>query len=41
MSRFMIKNQLTNIEGIKGFDYENYSYNEPLSSENEWIFTRG
>lgn len=41
MSRFMIKNQLTDIEGIKGFDYENYSFNEPLSRENEWIFTRG
>ena len=41
MSRYIIKNQLTDIEGIKGFDYENYSFNTSLSSENEWFFTRG
>ena len=41
MSRYIIKNQLIDIEGIKGFDYENYSFNTSLSSENEWLFTRG
>ncbi len=41
MSRYIIKNQLKEVEGIKGFDYENYSFNSSLSSENEWLFTRG
>ncbi len=41
MSRYIIKNQLTDIEGLKGFDYENYVFNNELSSDNEWVFTRG
>ncbi|MEN8787308.1 MAG: peroxide stress protein YaaA [Flavobacteriales bacterium] len=41
MSRYIIKNQLTDVEGIKGFNYENYTFNSSLSSENEWLFTRG
>ncbi len=40
MSRFIIKNRLSNPEDIKAFDTENYCYNEELSSENEIIFTR-
>ena len=41
MSRYIIKNSLTDIEEIKGFDYEGYVFNNELSSENDWVFTRG
>jgi uncharacterized protein len=41
MSRYIIKNQITDIEGIKGFDYNNYVFNNELSSDKEWLFTRG
>jgi len=40
MSRFIIKNKLTNPEDLKGFDYENYRFQESLSNENELVFTR-
>lgn len=41
MSRYIIKNEIVDVQEIKGFDYDNYSFNEPLSTEQEWIFTRG
>lgn len=41
MCRYLIKNKITELEDIKGFDYENYSFNAPLSSDDEWVFTRG
>jgi cytoplasmic iron level regulating protein YaaA (DUF328/UPF0246 family) len=41
MSRYLIKNKITNPDDIRGFDYENYVFNNKLSSENEFIFTRG
>ncbi len=40
MCHFAIKNKITNPDHLKGFDYENYTFNERMSSENEWIFTR-
>lgn len=41
MSRYLIKNKITNPEDIRGFDYENYIFNNQLSGDKEWIFTRG
>jgi len=41
LSRFIIQNQLTNIEDIKGFDEEGYIFNPRLSKGNHWVFTRG
>lgn len=41
MSRYIIQNQINNPEELKGFNEEGYEYNEELSTENEWIFTRG
>lgn len=41
MSRYIIQNQLTDIEALKNFDTDGYSYNHALSGENEWVFTRG
>jgi cytoplasmic iron level regulating protein YaaA (DUF328/UPF0246 family) len=40
MCRFVIKEMLRNPEEIKNFKLENYSFNEELSNEKEWIFTR-
>jgi cytoplasmic iron level regulating protein YaaA (DUF328/UPF0246 family) len=41
LSRFIIKNQLTNPEDIKGFDEEGYLFNPRLSKGDNWVFTRG
>ena len=40
MSRYIIENNLQTPEGIKGFNYENYSFNEVLSNSTDWVFTR-
>jgi len=40
MSRFIIMNNITNPEEIKTFDIEGYYFNNQLSNENEWVFTR-
>ena len=40
MSRFMIQNNITNPEEIKAFDREGYYFNNQLSGENDWVFTR-
>ncbi len=40
MTDFIIKNRLTEAEQIKAFNLENYAFNESLSSENEWVFSR-
>lgn len=40
MSRFIIKNQLTDVEQIKAFDTEGYSFSEQLSNDKEWVFIR-
>lgn len=40
LSRFIIKNRLTDAEDVKGFDHENYFFYPALSKENEWVFIR-
>lgn len=40
MTRFIIKNKLSNPEELKLFDKENYFYNDKLSKANEWVFCR-
>jgi len=40
MSRFIIVNNITDQEEIKAFDQEGYYYNNQLSKENDWVFTR-
>ncbi len=40
MSRYIIKNRLTEPESLKAFDEDGYAFNPDLSSEREWIFTR-
>lgn len=40
MTRFIIQNKLTDIEHIKGFDTEGYSFAPQLSDDKEWVFIR-
>ncbi|WP_417876642.1 peroxide stress protein YaaA [Winogradskyella sediminis] len=40
MARYIIDTNAKTIEGIKGFNYENYGFSEALSSEHELVFTR-
>jgi len=40
MARYLITNQINDIDGIISFDLDNYSYNESLSSKYEPVFTR-
>ncbi|SHE51454.1 peroxide stress protein YaaA [Dysgonomonas macrotermitis] len=40
MARFVIQKRIKNIEGIKLFDSEGYSFSPNLSDEKEWVFVR-
>jgi cytoplasmic iron level regulating protein YaaA (DUF328/UPF0246 family) len=40
MSRFIIRNRLTNPEDLKGFDADGYMFNPRLSDHDTWVFTR-
>jgi cytoplasmic iron level regulating protein YaaA (DUF328/UPF0246 family) len=40
MVHYAVKNQIDSIEGLKGFDYEGYTFQEELSGENELVFVR-
>ena len=40
MSAYILKNQLQNIEDIKNFNQAGYQYQDSLSSQSQWIFTR-
>lgn len=40
MARFIIKNNITNVQDIKGFDTEGYFFSPAQSTPNEWIFVR-
>lgn len=37
---YMTKNKITNVEELKGFDYEGYEFDENLSDDNNFVFTR-
>lgn len=40
MSHYIVKNRIETAETLKGFDIDNYVYNEELSDEKNYIFTR-
>jgi cytoplasmic iron level regulating protein YaaA (DUF328/UPF0246 family) len=40
MARFCIQNRISDVEQIKLFKEDGYTYNDLLSNENEWVFTR-
>ncbi|MFK0571987.1 peroxide stress protein YaaA [Endozoicomonas sp.] len=40
MCRYTIDNNIDQPEKLKGFDYAGYGFNEAMSSDREWVFTR-
>ncbi|WP_442267111.1 peroxide stress protein YaaA [Tenacibaculum sp. ZS6-P6] len=40
MVRYIIDNNIENLDGLKGFDVEGYRFSEEMSKENELVFTR-
>lgn len=40
MSRFIIQNRIESPEDLKAFDTDGYLYNQDLSTEKEWVYTR-
>ena len=40
MARYMIDQRAETADALQAFDAEGYAFNEGLSSEDEWIFTR-
>ena len=40
MTRFIIDNQIDTIDDIKSFDYDGYVFNDELSNEKDFVFTR-
>ncbi len=40
MSRYAIDHDIKNPEDLKNFDYEGYQYDESLSTDVQWIYTR-
>jgi hypothetical protein len=41
MAAFIIKNKIINPEHLKAFDSDGYIFNQSLSSNTEWVYTRG
>ena len=40
MARYLIDHQITEAEGIKGFDVDGYRFNPSMSEGDTWVFTR-
>lgn len=40
MSAYIIKNKITDVEGLKNFDSEGYSFNPEMTKGDDWVFTR-
>ena len=40
MARYIVKERIEAKEGLKGFDYDGYAYDEGLSSDKEYMFVR-
>ena len=40
MTRFIIDNNITDVNDLKSFNYDGYLFHELLSSEKEYVFTR-
>ena len=40
MTRFIIQNKITEVEHLKAFDLERYSYNEEMSTADNFVFVR-
>jgi cytoplasmic iron level regulating protein YaaA (DUF328/UPF0246 family) len=40
MCNYVIKNHLTDVDALKDFNEQGYKFNQKISSEKEWLFTR-
>ena len=40
MARYIIQNELTNLEDLKSYNVDGYSFDEKQSSLSEWVFVR-
>lgn len=40
MARYIIDNEINQVSEIKNFDWQGYSYDPAISTEQEWVFTR-
>jgi hypothetical protein len=40
MARYIIENQLNDVEKLKDFDLAGYQFNSEFSQGNDWVFTR-
>jgi len=40
MSAYIIKNRIDDVEQIKDFAVAGYGYNQAMSEDNQWVFTR-
>ena len=40
MARDIIQQNYASVEDLKGYNVDGYSYNDELSTENEWVFVR-
>ena len=40
MARYIVENDIEDAEELKGFDIDGYRFDENLSSQFEWVFTR-
>lgn len=40
MTHYIVKNKIEDLEGLKGFNLENYAFDEEGSTENDWLFVR-
>ena len=38
MTRHIIKRQITDVEALKEFQWEGFTYKEELSTPNNWVF---
>jgi len=41
MTSYIVKNRVEDPESLKLFDWEGYEYNDKLSNDANWVFTRG
>lgn len=41
MTRFIIENNIQDVEQIKAFDVDGYLFNQEQSTATDWVFTRG
>ena len=40
MARYIVQNKIEDLEDLKHYDVDSYIYDETLSNESEWVFTR-